>query len=149
MENDPTLGLSHIAANLDTKVKVISHKSSNQDEQETYLTFLGITNGLDSIQVYSELCITSLFLPSMPLQMSSRRTCACRAGTTSRAIQSCRPIRTPQCRDVIGRTRHVRGAQTFLLAYNVGDRKEPKRVAARQISVCVFCTKMTIKTANW
>ena len=42
-----------------------------------------------------------------------------------------------------------RGAQTFLLAYNVGDRKEPKRVAARQISVCVFCTKMTIKTANW
>ena len=107
MENDPTLGLSHIAARLDTKVKIISHKSSNQDEQETYLTFLRITNGLDSIQVYPELCITSLFLPSMPLQMSSRRTCACRAGTTSRAIQSCRPIRTPQCRDVIGRTRHV------------------------------------------
>ena len=49
MENDPTLGLSHIAANLDTKVKVISHKSSNQDEQEIYLTFLRITNGLDSI----------------------------------------------------------------------------------------------------
>ena len=107
MENDPTLGLSHIAANLDTKVKVISHKSSNQDEQETYLTFLRITNGLDSIQVYSELCITSLFLPSMPLQMPSRRTCACRAGTTSRAIRSCHPIRTPQCRDVIGRTRYV------------------------------------------
>ena len=69
MENDPTLGLSHIAANLDTRVKIISHKSSNQDEQETYLTFLRITNGLDSIQVYSELCISSLFLPSMLLQM--------------------------------------------------------------------------------
>ena len=134
MENDPTLGLSHIAARLNARIKIISHESSNQDEQETYLTFLRITNGLDSIQVYSELCITSLFLPSMPLQMSSRRTCACRAGTTSRAIQSCRPIRTPQCRDVIGRTRHVTeiGMRQPCLILNVSQAdKSPERFFSR------------------
>ena len=51
MENDPTLWLYQIAPLHDTKIKIISHESSIQDEQETFQTFLRNSNGLDTIEV--------------------------------------------------------------------------------------------------